>query len=140
MELLLPNRIQVSKNGLGTLLVLPNLHSHIRVTGSCLVLGLQALGTHHCNPDTHRRRLQEYTPEIMSPPKNDSILPILEHPLSAPCTGADFTPSTSILSPKLFPQSLAQESLPLPWTLTDHLPRQVLTCSDTCMLQSYAPS
>lgn len=66
MELLFPNRIQISKNGLGTLLGFAHLHSHVRVTGSCLVLGLQALGTHHCNPNTQRRKFQSMLQKSMA--------------------------------------------------------------------------
>lgn len=46
-EFLIPDRIEVSKYGLGPALGLPHLHSDIRVTGACLVLGLQALSTHN---------------------------------------------------------------------------------------------
>lgn len=120
MELLLPNWIQVPKNGLGTLLGFTHLHSHVRVTGSCLVLGLQALSTHHCNPNTQRRRqsmLQKS--EILQ--SMTHTFSILEKPLSASCTE---TPPDLPLVPSHQPflQSLIQESqLPIK-TLTDHLP------------------
>lgn len=86
MELLFPNRIQVPKNSLGTLLGFAHLHSHVRVTGSCLVLGLQALGTHHCNPITEEEAL-----ELCSRNPNSSstthMFSILEQSLSSPCKG-----------------------------------------------------
>lgn len=47
MKVLVPDRVEVAINGLGPLLRLSNLDSHIRVTGSCFVLSLKALGAYH---------------------------------------------------------------------------------------------
>lgn len=52
VEVLLPHRIQVPIDGFRPFLGLPDLDSDIRVTGPCLVLCLQALGTDHWK--THR--------------------------------------------------------------------------------------
>lgn len=52
VEVLLPHRVQVPIDGFCPFLGLPNLDSDIGVTGSCLVLCLQALGTDHWK--THR--------------------------------------------------------------------------------------
>lgn len=51
VELLLPDRIEVAINGLGSLLGLAHLNSDIWITGSCLVLCLESLGTHDYRED-----------------------------------------------------------------------------------------
>ncbi len=51
VELLLPDRIEVAINGLGSLLSLAHLNSDIWITGSCLVLCLKSLGTHNYRSD-----------------------------------------------------------------------------------------
>ena len=43
VEVLLPYRVEIPIDGLGSLLGLANLHCDIRVTGSCLIFGLKAL-------------------------------------------------------------------------------------------------
>lgn len=52
MEVLLPHGIQVPIDGFRPFLGLPDLDGDIRVTGPCLVLCLQTLGTDHWK--THR--------------------------------------------------------------------------------------
>lgn len=47
VEILFPHWVKVPVDGFCPFLGLPNLDGDIRVTGSCLVLGLQALGTDH---------------------------------------------------------------------------------------------
>lgn len=47
VEALLPNRVQVAIDGLGSLFGFSNLNSDVRVTGACLVFSLKALSTNH---------------------------------------------------------------------------------------------
>lgn len=46
-ELLLPDRVQVAVDGLGSLLGLPHLDGDVRVAGAGPVLGLETLRTHN---------------------------------------------------------------------------------------------
>lgn len=56
VEIFLPHRVQVPIDGFCPFLGLPNLDSDIGVTGSRLVLCLQALGTDHCKKKTKTNR------------------------------------------------------------------------------------
>lgn len=48
MELLFPDRVQVSIDGLGPLLGLAHLNGNVRIAGSSLVLCLKSLSADHC--------------------------------------------------------------------------------------------
>lgn len=48
MEVLLPDRVEVTVDGLGPLLGLSHLDRDVGITGASLILRLEALGTQHC--------------------------------------------------------------------------------------------
>lgn len=48
IERLIPDRIEVTVDGLGSFLGFAHLHCYIGITGASFILGLQALGTENC--------------------------------------------------------------------------------------------
>lgn len=55
MEILLPDWVEIAVDSFSPFFCLSNLNSDIRVTGTCLILCLQALGTDHCSTAQHGR-------------------------------------------------------------------------------------
>lgn len=53
MKVFIPDGVEVSIDGLCSLLGFTNLNCYIRVTGARFVFSLQALSTHHCLGETH---------------------------------------------------------------------------------------
>lgn len=53
MKVFIPDGVEVSIDGLCSLLGFTNLNRDIRVTGARFVFSLQALSTHHCLGETH---------------------------------------------------------------------------------------
>ena len=59
VELLIPDRVEVAKDGLGPALGLAHLDSDVRVTGAGFILGLQPLRTHDWTRDTNGEQREE---------------------------------------------------------------------------------
>lgn len=71
MEILLPDWVEIAVDSFSPFFCLSNLNSDIGVTGTCLILCLQALGTDHCSTAQHGRENREKSvPQPHEDPQN----------------------------------------------------------------------
>lgn len=56
MEIFLPDGVEIAVDSFSPFFCLSNLDSDIGVTGTCLILCLQTLGTDHCSTSQHGRK------------------------------------------------------------------------------------
>lgn len=78
MEILLPDWVEIAVDSFSPFFCLSNLDSDIGVTGTRLILCLQALGTNHCSTAQHSRENRQREKSVPQPhqdPQNRHLCP-----------------------------------------------------------------